>query len=244
MSEAQKLVIKPEVAFTDQSARVAYHTDNLITLAKMKFPSQPLTVEMVLSCRKHETGEDPVLSESIGIKLKALETAKETNEKGVSMEEITNFVSGLKLKFGVAKEKVLERLQTSLSPEKLNNLMYFQTNGHELDVTGVDSSTGELEFDTCSIESPQGEHRNKNYFQSLELATQNGATLMSTDKYKWFRTQGTILDPRTWSWINSPDAGTPEKPGRAFGGYGGVVGGDYDPNSHAYDGAFRVSLRV
>jgi hypothetical protein len=264
MSEAKVLVNNRRTDFTSEAERVTYDAKKLIEIAKLKYGK--FTVQDVLDLATRQSpqeesdhidtpeykellkqeiavqikGKEPILNVTKSVSAQATETAKEINEKGVSLEAITTFVAGLKLKFGVAKEKVLERLQTALTPEKLKSLMYFQDNGHQLDVTAV-TAAGVLEFDTCSIESPDGEHRNKNYFQSLELATSNGATLMTKAKYEQI---GRKFDPNTWSWLFSPHAGTPDKPGRAFrGDYGGVDGYDR-PKGHDYAGAFRVSLRV
>jgi hypothetical protein len=264
MSEKQEFVNRRKSDFKNDAERVKYDAENLIEIANAEYGKPAVYDVLFLTGRREKRTETDnldtpeyiaLLKHEITLKIKGsapiiddvdteFEISGETNEKGVSMQAITAFLDTLKLQFGVSKEKVLERLITSLSIKKLRNLMYFQSNGHELDVTGIDSVTGELEFDTCSMESPKGEngeHRDKTYFQALDIATENGATLMTTDKYKWFETQGIVLDTRScWSWLYSPDA----ENRLLFDGCGGSVYNKFYPGFRMQRGGFRVSLKV
>lgn len=137
---------------------------------------------------------------------KSIEAAEETNEHGVSMETIKNFVNGLKLRFRfrVADKTVLERLQATLTIEKLNNLLYFQNHGHELDVTGI-TPEGKFVFSTCTSRPLVGEHRGVTYSQALNFATVNGAKLMTYEYYKELKMINSMFgDFTTRSWVDTP----------------------------------------
>src|SRR5215210_2998361 len=115
---------------------------------------------------------------------------------------------------GLEWTRVQARLASN-SPQ-LWSLNEMEQSGGELDVVGMDKTTGECIFVDCSAQSPKGrrsvcydrealearrEHKPRT--SAVEMATAMGAALLTVGEYQELQTLGQF-DTRTSSWVQTP----------------------------------------
>ncbi len=119
-------------------------------------------------------------------------------------------------------EEVLAKI--SANPQKDQKLMALnemEKAGHEPDVVGTDSKTGEIIFFSCSTESPLG-HRNIVYDKAVQdwfiknhpnekcngnafdVAKNLGVQILNQDQYIYLQSLGQF-DFNSQSWVKTPD---------------------------------------
>ena len=153
--------------------------------------------------------------------------------------------------------KILEKLNSELSAEKLWTLNEMEKTGGEPDVIGYDKETDQYIFCDCSAESPKGrrsvcydrealesrkEHKPQN--SATDMAAEMGIELLTEEQYRELQKLGNF-DTKTSSWVKTPTEI------RKFGGaifcdkrYNQVF--MYHNGAESYYGArgFRGTLRV
>lgn len=119
-----------------------------------------------------------------------------------------------KLHTGIQWAEIEAKLRKN--PEKLTVLSRLIDRGGEPTVTAK-LSNGNFRFDELSKDSPHG-HRDVNYDQAAQIATELGAQLMEPTVYDSFR-EKIDLDFNTWSWLRTSEE--VRKTGLAFSGFKG-----------------------
>ena len=115
---------------------------------------------------------------------------------------------------GLEWTRVQARLASNSA--QLWSLNEMEQSGGELDVVGMDKTTGECIFVDCSAQSPKGrrsvcydrealearkEHKPKT--SAVEMATAMGAALLTVDEYHGLQRLGEF-DTTTSSWVQTP----------------------------------------
>ena len=106
------------------------------------------------------------------------------------------------------------RLRSNVA--KLGSLNEMEESGGEPDVVGIDTTTGEMVFVDCSVQSPRGrrsvcydrealearrEHKPKS--NAIDMATSMGAALLTVAQYRRLQELGQF-DTSTSSWVRTP----------------------------------------
>ncbi len=181
----------------------------------------------------------------------------------LSLQETEGLLGLLKTRFeknenrhpGLDWGKIQAKLEDN--PQKLWILSEMEKTGGEPDVVGVDSTTGEILFFDCSVESPagrrnlcydqvalEGRKANKPEGSSVNMAASMGIELMTEEQYHQLQALGDF-DTKTSSWLKTPSE---------IRKLGGAIFGDkrfgrvfiYHNGADSYYGArgFRGVLRV
>lgn len=181
----------------------------------------------------------------------------------LSLQETEGLLGLLKTRFeknenrhpGLDWGKIQAKLEDN--PQKLWILSEMEKTGGEPDVVGVDSTTGEILFFDCSVESPagrrnlcydqvalEGRKANKPEGSSVNMAASMGIELMTEEQYHQLQALGDF-DTKTSSWLKTPSE---------IRKLGGAIFGDkrfgrvfiYHNGADSYYGArgFRGVLRI
>jgi hypothetical protein len=169
----------------------------------------------------------------------------------------TRFDKNMNRHKGIEWAKVLSKLDSPASAEKIWSLNEMENTGGEPDVVGYDKKTGEYFFYDCSAESPDGrrsicydregldsrkEHKPKN--NAVDMAAEMGIELLSEEQYRELQKLGNF-DTKTSSWLKTP-ANIRKLGGAIFADfrYGNIF--VYHNGAQSYYGgrAFRGLLRV
>lgn len=112
--------------------------------------------------------------------------------------------------------KILAKLNSELSAEKLWTLNEMEKTGGEPDVIGYDKETDQYIFCDCSAESPKGrrsvcydrealesrkEHKPQN--SATDMAAEMGVELLTEEQYRELQKLGNF-DTKTSSWVKTP----------------------------------------
>jgi hypothetical protein len=187
------------------------------------------------------------------------------NKKELLPKQYEELLKTLKTRFdknmnrhkGIEWAKVLSKLDSPASAEKIWSLNEMENTGGEPDVVGYDKKTGEYFFYDCSAESPDGrrsicydregldsrkEHKPKN--NAVDMAAEMGIELLSEEQYRELQKLGNF-DTKTSSWLKTP-ANIRKLGGAIFADfrYGNIF--VYHNGAQSYYGgrAFRGLLRV
>jgi hypothetical protein len=191
--------------------------------------------------------------------------SKAEPNKELSTEQREELLRTLKIRFeknmvrhkGLDWAKVLAKLDTGSSGEKLWSLKEMERTGGEPDVVAYDKETGKYIFYDCSAESPNGrrslcydraglesrkEHKPEN--SAMDMAAAMGIELLTEQQYRELQKLGNF-DTKTSSWVKTP-AGIRKLGGALFCDrrYDHVF--VYHNGAESYYGAraFRGSIRV
>jgi hypothetical protein len=145
-------------------------------------------------------------------------------KKAITSEQRDSIINILKDRFdknrnrhqNIEWAKVLEKLVSESSSEKIRSLHEMEITGGEPDVVEYDSTTGEYIFYDCSDESPKGRRsicydpealnarkENKPKSSALEMAASLGVELLTEEQYRELQKLGTF-DLKTSSWVKTP----------------------------------------
>lgn len=145
-------------------------------------------------------------------------------KKELSTEERSELLRTLKARFDkhmnrhkdLEWSKVLAKLDTESSKEKLWSLNEMERTGGEPDVVGYDENTGEFIICDCSAESPKGrrsvcydreglesrkEHKPEN--NAMDMAAAMGIEILSEEQYRELQ-KLEDFDTKTSSWLKTP----------------------------------------
>jgi hypothetical protein len=191
--------------------------------------------------------------------------SKAEPNKELSTEQREELLRTLKIRFeknmnrhkGLDWAKVLAKLDTRTSGEKLWSLKEMERTGGEPDVVAYDKETGKYIFYDCSAESPNGrrslcydrpglesrkEHKPGN--SAMDMAAAMGIELLTEQQYRELQKLGNF-DTKTSSWVKTP-AGIRKLGGALFCDrrYDHVF--VYHNGAESYYGAraFRGSIKV
>ena len=191
---------------------------------------------------------------------KKIKTKKELSpeEKGKLLDTLkTRFEKNMNRHNGFSWSKVLAKLDSKHSGEKLWSLNEMEKTGGEPDVVGFDKKTSEYIFYDCSAESPGGRRslcydrealdsrkENKPKNNVIDMADAMGVDLLTEEQYFELQALGKF-DSKTSSWLKTP-AGI-RKLGGAISGdfrFGRVFVGHNGAESYYAARGFRGLLRI
>lgn len=147
-----------------------------------------------------------------------------SSTKKLSRDQREELLSILKVRFeknrnrhkDIEWDKILAKLDSKDSDEKLWSLNEMEISGGEPDVVGYDTKTGEYIFYDCSAESPNGRRsvcydltalksrkEHKPADSAINMATEMGIEILTEELYRELQQLGNF-DTKTSSWVITP----------------------------------------